>query len=309
MIEHNGMTRRAVLASGLGLGLAACARESSSDASLMSGQTISVNGKTLHYVLEGSGPPVILLHGASGNLRDWTFSLFDRLAQDYRVLAFDRPGLGLSEAANDPSLSEQSRLMREAAKALEMEHATLVGQSFGGAVALAWAIDAPGRVDGLVLISAPSQVWPGSVGGFYSVTNFPGVGYVFSNLVPFIVTQGTAERALRSIFEPQPVPVGYLAHMRPELALNPASFRNNAAQVGSLKAQMRKMVPAYQTFEMPIELIHGDADDVVPIEIHSEPFARTVKGARLTRLEGVGHMPHHSHQDTVLAAIKRATGR
>ncbi|MGL6211497.1 MAG: alpha/beta fold hydrolase, partial [Paracoccaceae bacterium] len=52
------------------------------------GQFVTVDGLRVHYATKGAGPDLILLHGASGNLRDWTFGLMDRLASDFRVTAF-----------------------------------------------------------------------------------------------------------------------------------------------------------------------------------------------------------------------------
>ena len=69
------------------------------------------------------------------------------------------------------------------------------------------------------------------------------------------------------------------------------------------------MSARYSTLPMPVEIVHGTADDVVPIHIHSEPLARQIPGAVLTRLEGIGHMPHHSAPAAVAEAIDRAAAR
>ena len=61
------------------------------------GRFLSVDGTRIHYVERGAGPVVILLHGAGGSSRDFTFDLMDRLADTYRVITFDRPGLGYSD--------------------------------------------------------------------------------------------------------------------------------------------------------------------------------------------------------------------
>ncbi|MBA3325489.1 MAG: alpha/beta fold hydrolase, partial [Rhodobacteraceae bacterium] len=116
------------------------------------GRTLTVEGVPLFYVRRGAGPPVVLIHGASGNLRDFTLDVMPALAARHDVIAFDRPGHGLSgwpgpEAA---SLSEQARLMRLALAQLGVARATVVGHSYGGSVALAWALDAPETVDGLL---------------------------------------------------------------------------------------------------------------------------------------------------------------
>ena len=271
------------------------------------GEFITVSGKTLHYKKSGSGPAVIILHGASGNFLDWTLSRFDTLAQNYTVLAFDRPGLGRSDAADDHSLSAQAALMREAAAQLGMPKATLIGHSFGGSVALKWALDAPETVSSLVLLSAPSQVWPGSAGRMYDIAQIPVLGYALSQMVPYLANERRVNRAVEVIFAPQPVAKGYLDHVEPGLSTRPQNFRNNAAQVGALKAQMIEMVKDYDRLTMPIELIHGTEDEIVPAEVHSIPFAQKIKQANLTLLEGIGHMPHHTSPDALFEALKRVT--
>ena len=56
---------------------------------------------------------------------------------------------------------------------------------------------------------------------------------------------------------------------------------------------------------MPFELIHGTADKTVFATVHSIPLSKILPDARLTLVEGAGHMPHHSHPDIVVAAITR----
>ncbi len=58
------------------------------------GQFIDVNGSRIHAVVMGSGPDLVLIHGSSGSTRDMTFSLAPQLAENFRVIVFDRPGLG-----------------------------------------------------------------------------------------------------------------------------------------------------------------------------------------------------------------------
>ncbi len=55
------------------------------------GQILDVDGMQVHAVVMGAGPDLVLIHGASGNTRDMTFSLAPRLAERYRVIVFDRP--------------------------------------------------------------------------------------------------------------------------------------------------------------------------------------------------------------------------
>ncbi len=259
--------------------------------------------------MAGDGPPVILLHGASGNFLDWTFGRFNELAKTHRVLAFDRPGLGFSDPAESPSLSDQAALMRKAAGKLGMERAIVVGHSFGGAVALAWALDAPETVSGLLLLSAPSMLWPGTAGRLYDLANTPVLGFAFSRLIPFLATENRIQQAVDTIFEPQPMPEGYIKFVRSILSANPTRYRTNAIQVATLKPQIAKMIPRYSSLPMPIELVHGKEDTIVPADLHSVEFAKKMPNAGLTLLDGIGHMPHHAAPETFFEAFGRVNKR
>ncbi|MFM7443380.1 MAG: alpha/beta fold hydrolase, partial [Tabrizicola sp.] len=67
--------------------------------------------------------------------------------------------------------------------------------------------------------------------------------------------------------------------------------------------------PRYSTLDLPVELIHGTADTIVPLDIHSRPVSQILPDATLTVIDGAGHMPHHGHAEVVIAAIDRAALR
>jgi pimeloyl-ACP methyl ester carboxylesterase len=79
--------------------------------------------------------------------------------------------------------------------------------------------------------------------------------------------------------------------------------------VNALRAEVVEMSRLYGTLTMPIEIVHGDADTIVPAAVHSIPLSALAPGANLTLLPGVGHMPHHAAPEAVLAAIDRARVR
>ena len=89
----------------------------------------------------GTGPPLVLLHGASGNLRDFTLSILPLLAQHQRVIAIDRPGFGHSDPVPEGwRLRIQVAVLRSVLHRLGYERYHIIGHSYSGALALAWAI-------------------------------------------------------------------------------------------------------------------------------------------------------------------------
>lgn len=298
----------------------AAAREAQAQADFPpEGQIIDVGGVPVHVLIRGTGPDLVLIHGASGNLRDFSFGLIDQLSDRYRVIAFDRPGLGYT-GRTDPAydsaftsraetLAEQATLLQAAAAQLGADKPLVLGQSYGGSVALAWALDHPDHIAGLILVSAPSQGWDGGLGPLYAI-NSSVLGGAF--LLPVISAFAPAKlvrTTMESIFAPNPVPPGYDAHVGAELVIRRGSLRANARQVSALKSELLAMIPRYGSLSLPVEIVHGDSDTVVPLAIHSAHLVTQIPGAVLTVLPGVGHMPHHSDPKAVTDAIDRAAAR
>jgi 3-oxoadipate enol-lactonase len=102
---------------------------------------------------EGSGPALILLHAGVGDRTMWRERLEPLAAAGYRVIALDLPAFGEAPPPTDEDAPWADVL--ETMDALGVDRAALVGNSFGGAVALRVAAVAPERVSALALISAP----------------------------------------------------------------------------------------------------------------------------------------------------------
>ena len=286
----------------------ASARETAAEAAYPpTGEFVTVDGKRLHYEMQGEGPDLVLIHGASGSLRDMTFSLRDRLTDRYRVIAVDRPGLGHSDALEDTSLLAQARFIKAGVAQLGVTEPIVLGQSYGGAVALAWALD--GGPKALVLVSSPSMPWPGKLDIWYRATSNPVGRALVVPLASAFVPDSYVRSAIDAVFAPDPVPEGYDNFLGTALTLRRETLTANVTQVNSLRAELVAMEPRYPSLSLPIELVHGSADTIVPLQIHSGPVSQFLPNATLTVLPGAGHMPHHSHQDQVIAAIDRAALR
>ena len=120
------------------------------------GSFVVSGGVRIHCVVAGSGPPLVYVHGAKGSTFDFTLSVGPRLAQKYTAVAMDRPGSGYSgrPVAGGNGPEAQAAVLRAAAAQLGLERPLLVGHSFGAAVALAWALDAPDDVAAVVTLGA-----------------------------------------------------------------------------------------------------------------------------------------------------------
>ncbi|MGR3435659.1 MAG: alpha/beta fold hydrolase, partial [Shimia sp.] len=201
----------------------------------------------------------------------------------------------------------QAALLAGAAAQLDVTDPIVLGHSYGGAVALAWALAHP--LSGLVVVSGASNPWPGDLGPLYAVNSSPLGGALVVPAITAFAPRGAVESTIASIFRPQSAPEGYPDYVGAPLTLQRDALRANARQVNSLRPQVVEMSERYPTISVPTEIVHGTADEIVPLRIHSEPLARQIPNAVLTRLDGIGHMPHHVAADEVAAAIDRAAAR
>lgn len=288
------------------------------------GQFVEVTGGKVHYLRAGSGPELVLLHGAGGSLRDWTFSMFDQLTEDYTVTAFDRPGLGYTDqvpgidtgafATEGDSPQAQAKMLREAAGIIGIKDPIVVGHSFGGIVALAWAVagldeDAPQNATALVSFAGVAMPWPGALDPYYTINASALGGALVVPVISAVATDGIIASSVEGVFAPNAMPAGYADHIGPRLTLRPDSFRANVRQVNTLYPNVVEMVKRYPELTLPIEILHGLADKTVPIDVHAREIVKIVDTVRIQELEGVGHMPHHTAEPQAIATIERARDR
>jgi pimeloyl-ACP methyl ester carboxylesterase len=278
------------------------------------GQFIEVEGARLHVAelglargAPGAEPAVVLIHGASGNMEDMRLALGEKLAASHRVILIDRPGHGWSSRPAGDTYASPARQAELAAQALDrlgVRRAILVGHSWGGAFATAYALSYPGRTAGLVLLSAVTHPWAGDPGWYNNLASLPGFGQVFLRTLVYPLGSVMVDGVSRSVFEPQAVPEDYIRRAAIRLVLRPKTFFANARDLALLKDFITAQVPRYSDLRLPVVIITGDRDTMVSPEINARALAATVPSAKLVFLPGVGHMPHHAAPDAIIAAIE-----
>jgi pimeloyl-ACP methyl ester carboxylesterase len=274
------------------------------------GRLVPVAGGRLHVVdlapRAAVGPPVVLLHGASGNLEDQRLTLGQALAARRRVILIDRPGHGFSDRPGgtaDASPGRQAALVAQALAALGVERAIVLGHSWAGALAAALALDFPERVAGLVLLAPVTHPWPGGISWYNTLAATPVIGPLFAHVVALPLGMLLIKRGVAGVFVPQRPPPDYMRRTAARLVLRPAEFVANAQDLAALKSFVTAQVPRYRAIAAPTVIISGDRDTVVSIDLHARAAAALIAGAELVVLDGIGHMPQHAAAEGIIAAI------
>ncbi len=149
-------------------------------------ETVLVEGLKLNYVRAGNGRPVVFIPGGSGLLQNFTLSpMFDAITADYQTIFFDRPGLGYSEKPYDETATPavQARLLHGALQELGVDKPVLVGQSWGGVIALTYALDYPDDLAGIVLLGSSPYPRERHEDYFDVIARMPVVGDLTLNTV------------------------------------------------------------------------------------------------------------------------------
>lgn len=274
------------------------------------GRFVEVDGVRLHYLEQGEGEPLVLLHGNGSMIQDFVSSgLMDMAARSHRVIAFDRPGYGHSDRPRDRvwSPEAQANLIRTALARLDVARATVLGHSWGCSVAVELARNHPDLVSGLVLAS-----------GYYYPTARMDVVVLSAPAIPILgdairyVISPHAGRLLwplimRKVFGPADMPEKFRAFPR-EMALRPSQIRASAAEAALMIPSAAAASGRYGDLRMPVAIVAGDNDRLIDIDAQSGRLHADLPGSTFDRVPGVGHMVHQTAMGSVMAAIRRVAG-
>jgi pimeloyl-ACP methyl ester carboxylesterase len=258
---------------------------------------VHVGGGTSVAVVErGSGPPVLLLHGIPLSLLTWRHNV-DPLAEHCTVYALDMLGYGRSDkpAGADYSVPALAGVVRAVLDQLGVRTVSLVGSSFGCAVAVTFASLYPERADKLVLINP--VCYPQ---GRHSATRLARIGLV-SLLARTALRTSTVGRRmiagpLRRSYANQALATAGLvaAHHRQLVRAN--GERTFLATLRSLdEAELAGRIPGLTNESL---VIWGERDHVLPSSI-ADRLLGDLRGARLELLPTAGHLPHEEEPDRV----------
>lgn len=274
------------------------------------GRMIDVIGGRLHVVELGpeheSRVPIVVIHGASSNLEALRRPLGDLLAQDRRVILIDRPGHGWStrDRLSHSTPAMQAQMIDEALGKLGIDRAIIVGHSWAGALAAAFAINHPQRVAGLVMLSPVTHRWVGGVPWRHNLGAVPIIGPLFAYTIALPTGMLMIDKGARGAFLPQTIPDNYVRDTSLRLLLRPREFLANAWDMVTLKEAVTEQMPRYSEIKAPTVVIHGDADTTVYLDVHARQFVQAVPHASLIVVPGVGHVIQNAAAETIIAAIE-----
>lgn len=277
------------------------------------GAFVDVDGARLHYVdlgpKDAGDPPIVLIHGLGGQLRNFTYALTQRLP-GRRLIVIDRPRSGYSTvpASVEPGIAAQAALVAKAIAALGLERPLLVGHSLGGAVGLALALNHPDAVGALALIAPLTQAQdevPAAFRGLAAGGASKLSRLVIANLVAVPLGAATGEATTRQVFAPEPVPDDFAVRGGGVLALRPGNVYAAIFDMGAARDEMTALAARYGELTLPVSILYARADNILDFHLHGETTAAAIPHARLQLVDG-GHMLPVTQPDLTAAFVLKA---
>jgi pimeloyl-ACP methyl ester carboxylesterase len=253
-----------------------------------------VDGRRYCLVDMGEGPPIVLLHGLGGSLYDWRH-LLRPLSERRRVIALDLLGAGESEIpdAEDFTIAAQARRVRGILDHLRVGRCCLVGNSYGGGIALKFSQDWPERVTRMVLLN--TICYPERIPAYVNLARMPFAG----SLAEGLPLGALIRRMLRAVY-------------RTVEKLSEEELNTYVRELGTPRSRraivrvLRDVVPRdptefesrLKTIDAPTLLLWGTADRTLPVAL-GRRLALDLPNARLVEVDA-GHVPNQECPDQVL---------
>ncbi|MCU7553422.1 alpha/beta fold hydrolase [Alteromonas sp. ASW11-19] len=257
-----------------------------------SGQLLPVTGGTIHWQESGSGPPVVLIHGLSGNLHNFS-GIEDALAKHYRVYAVDRPGSGHATrlSATDADFAVQATMLLEWMSHIKVNRALIVGHSMGGAVALRMALLAPEKCAGLALLCPLTAPLPDASGAMRRLyIPGPPTRRLLSATLATPYRLRNAKRNLDAIFAPDTVPADFALKYGGALSMHSNACYEAINDVAVMQGSLRQQSRLYHTIRCPTGVLFGAKDRILNPGYHTQCLARALPNLITEHLTDRGHM-------------------
>lgn len=258
------------------------------------------DGLRMHYVDEGSGQPVLLLHGEP----TWSFlyrKVIAGLAGRARCLAPDYFGFGRSDKPTEPgfySYDGHFASIERFVQELDLRDLVVVVQDWGGPIGFRLCVEHPDRIAKLVVLNtgigarAPNDEWL----RFQAFMRRVNTEIVVGQLVRLTLVQPVADEVIAAYDAPFPVPESRVGVVRfPELVATSASHSSAPAML-DVRERLRR-------FERPALVCFGDGDPIFPRRA-AEAMARLLPNATLDApVEGAGHFLQEDRGEIVAERI------
>ena len=254
------------------------------------------NGCKIHYVDEGQGEPILMIHGFGGSFNNFQ-KIAEKLKENHRVIRVDLPGFGLSDFPKEKQnyVTMYRTFVADFTNHLELDSMYVMGNSMGGGVSWFYALDHPEKVKGLVLLDAFGYDAKAIQKHVLRVTRFSVFHLALQKGLPLFLSRRAAQRCFENdnlISEEAITRTNRIwnAEGNIDALFSLASFSDFPSEENIKKIQV------------PALIIWGKQDALIPAQ-HAARFHRDIKNSSVVVLDHCGHVPMMEQPENVERAF------
>ncbi|MDA8699002.1 alpha/beta hydrolase [Flavobacteriaceae bacterium] len=246
---------------------------------------MSVDGLEVHYKDEGSGTPIILLHGTSASLHTWDGWTKELTINNYRVIRMDLPAFGITGANKDNlyDLPSYSKFLTDFVNQLELDKFILAGNSLGGSISWHYTSSNPEKVQKLILLDPagfPSKKERPLV---FELAEIPILNQILKHITPKSLIKDNLEQVY---FDDSKVTENLVDRYH-QMILRKGS---RAAFIERAKLEGQDYTELLYTIKSPTLIIWGEDDLWIPVE-DGFKFKERMANSNLVIMKETGHVP------------------
>lgn len=263
----------------------------------------SYKNSRIWYEDRGEGDVMLLIHGFASSSYTWRY-IKKHYSTTHRVICIDLKGFGESSKPRDDRymLEDQSDIVKEFIKYKSLNNITLVGHSFGGAVALSSYIESDlglkKSINNIILIN--SAAYKQEMPGYISLLRTPLINSIALNLIPTTVN---SERILKElVYNDDVVSREMIETYGNFLATDDSKYALMKAASNIIPDNIDSLSAKYKEIEVPVLIIWGDNDTVIKKSV-GDRLHKNIAKSSFTSFKNCGHMPHVEYPEKTIAVI------
>ena len=263
---------------------------------------VEIDGMQVHFRDQGLATdslPIVLIHGTGASLHTWE-SWVNELKNKHRIITLDLPAYGLTgpNKTGDYSQDFYVNFMENFLLKLNIKRCVLGGNSLGGSITWAFALEHPERVGKMILVDAGGYPMVSkSVPIAFQIARMPIVGNLFKYILPYAVI----EKSLQNVYV-------HDDRITPELI---ERYYDLASRTGNRKAFLDRMKSSIKndnylkikTLTMPTLIIWGKEDGLIPLNV-AEKFHKDLPNDTMIVFKDLGHTPMEEDPMKTVKAVK-----
>lgn len=285
----------------------------SGDAPVQDGY-VDINGTALYYKTTGEGDPIVVLHGGPGfDHRQFLPYIWD-LAEDHQVILYDQRGTGLSSGQVDPvsiSIGTFIQDIEEIRKAFGLEKMNLLGHSWGGILAMHYAVKHPESLKSLILCSTAASVDSfATMRATYTANRLPEDQKLLEEMMASDALRNGDPKAYeefwRVYFKPYFDDQSLVAGLDLQFAPNTIKYGSQVAGYMLDSIGAFDLHDELKTLHVPTLIVHGESDPMSPD--YARRIHESIAGSQLVLIEHTGHWlfidGRETFRDSILSFLK-----